>query len=299
MRKLFTIMLFGVIISSSSIFAQFFIPYFPTEHLEKAREEAGKVLTDPQLVSLATIKGTIPGLEIAGTPIPIDFDISDTESKGKSTAWIYIFNSTEQPDNFQAIAVAFSMVGVTPVNVTTMGLDLGSLAAFASSKSLDDVEWMNSSDMVGYLKASSPYTNFMNNYPNGITKYIVLGYADYANLDPDTPYWFVTMYDVTDSLLIVINALDGTVTDINESQVDYNGIKVYPNPAIDIININLPESLLNSMNSIILFNNQGKEISRFKAENNILNLDKYSNGQYLININGNGKNNFIPLIIQR
>jgi len=297
MKKLITI-IFCLMAFSSIALAQF-LPYLPTEQLAKAREEAASILTEPKLVAVATLTGTLPGMELVGK---IQFDNTDTDSKGKSTVWIYLFNNIAEPENIQAITIAWTMVGVMPVNVTQFVNNLSALTDIALTKSLDDVEWLNSNEMLPYLKSSVPYTNFMSSYPDGIPKYIVLGYADYANLDPDTPYWFVTMTDESDTLLIVVNALDGTVTDVNENSTDGTIISVYPNPAQDFAFVQIPERKISENYSIKLYDLLGNsmiteiKISSIQSKIDLRNL---VTGKYSIHVNNGKENKVLPIIIDK
>ncbi len=300
MKKLITI-IFCLIAFSTHIFAQ--TPYLPTEQLEAARTEAAKVLTEPQLISIATINGTIPGLEVMGTPIPIAFDMTDGASKGKATGWVYFFNSASEPQNIQAIAIGVTPFGVLPFNLTTLGSDLGALAEFASPNSLDAKQWMNSNAMIPYLTASSAYTGFISTYPNSKPKYIVLGYADYVKLDPDTPYWFVTMYDPSDSLLIAVNALTGDViTNINENLSEVLNIAVYPNPAQDFAIVQLKSENPAEIFTVSIFNITGKKVIEDKSINgefNKVDLRKLNNGKYFLHVNSGKENKVFPIVISR
>jgi hypothetical protein len=297
MKKLLTI-IFCFIAFSTYSFAQ--TPYLPTEQLETARTEAAKVLTSPQLISAATINGTIPGLELLGTPIPISFDMADGAGKGKATGWVYFFNSTSEPQNIQAIAIGVTMLGVLPFNLTQMGKNLGALSEYASSNSLDSKQWMNSDAMIPYLKASEPYTTFMTTYPSGKPKYVVLGYADYANLDPNTPYWFVTMSDPADSLLIVVNALNGAVTGVEDKDIKLSNSIVYPNPAIDYTIVQSQMPIPSYLMSVKIYDNIGNLVSEQKIiSNSQLDLNGLINGKYFIHVNSGKENQVFPLVINK
>ncbi|ROL60933.1 T9SS C-terminal target domain-containing protein [Bacteroidetes/Chlorobi group bacterium ChocPot_Mid] len=291
MRKLITILICVIALSAYS-YAQF-NPYLASEQIVAARDEAAKVLTSPKLVSVATLNGSIPGV-----PIPLAWDITNGANKGKSTAWVYIFNSQAEPQNYQAIAVGVSMLGVMAFNLTSMGTNLGALGQFASDKSLDDVQWMNSDALVTALTSCEPYTNFKSAYPNGYPKYAVLGYADYPNLEANTPYWAITMWDTSDSLLILINALNGSVVDVNE-QSSVADISLYPNPSQDFVIIRNNSS---DIFTIKLFDIQGNLLSpNFESteKQNRVDLGNLVNGKYFIHINYGKENKILPIIISR
>lgn len=293
MKKIITLLICLVALSTYS-FAQF-NPYLATDQVAAAREEAAKVLTDPKLVSLATLNGSIPGV-----PIPLAWDITDGANKGKSTAWVYIFNSETDPQNFQAIAVGVSMLGVMAFNLTTMGTNLGPLAQFSSTKSLDEVQWMNSDALVNALTGCEPYQTFKSTYPNGYPKYAVLGYSSLPNLDANTPYWAITMWDTADSLLILINALDGSIVNVNENS-SFANISTYPNPSQDFVIISV-NSFTNDNYTVELFDLQGRnaiEKIQFNSETTKLDISKLLNGKYFIHIKSTKQNKILPLIINR
>lgn len=294
MKKLITLLICVVALSVYS-YAQF-NPYLATDQLVAAKEEAAKVLTEPKLVSVATLNGSIPGV-----PIPLAWDITDGPNKGKSTAWVYIFNSQAEPQNFQAIAVGVSMLGVMAFNLTSMGTNLGALGEFVSSKSLDDVQWMNSDALVTALTSCEPYTNFKSAYPNGYPKYVVLGYADYPNLDADTPYWAITMWDTSDSLLILINALNGSVVDVTEKTAVAD-VSLYPNPTSDFAIVTIKSASAFENITAQLFDLQGRNVSgiyTINSETTKLDLSRLINGNYFVRINTTKESKILPITVSR
>ncbi|MFH1052252.1 MAG: T9SS type A sorting domain-containing protein [bacterium] len=298
MKKLLTI-IFCLMVFSTYSFAQ--TPYLPTEQLEAARTEAAKVLTEPQLISLATINGTIPGLEVMGTPIPIAFDMADGAGKGKATGWVYFFNSSAEPQNIQAIAIGVvPLLGVLPFNLTALGSDLGALAEFTSPTSLDSKQWMNSDAMVPYLTASAPYTGFMSSYPTSGPKYVILGTAEHPNLEADIPYWFIMMQDPADSIWIAVNAMDGTVTGVGDDNINFLDINIYPNPAVDYTMVNFQSNSLIVPISVKIFDNLGNKVSEQQISDNArLDLNKLVNGKYFIQVNIGKENKAFPIVISR
>ncbi|MFC2130068.1 T9SS type A sorting domain-containing protein [Bacteroidota bacterium] len=302
MKKIFILIILSFFALSVTGYAQL-TPYFPAEHIETAKTEVEKNLTNPQLLSIVTVNGTLPGLEFGGTPIPIIFDMSDGDNKGKSSGWVYIFNSADEPDSIEAVVVGISLLGITPLNFKDLGVPLGLLADYVSDNTLDDETWINSPEMVDYLLASTQYQDFMNTYPEGVPQYISLGYADYESLDASTPYWFVTMHDVSDSTLIVINALTGEITGVEENQILDSEIQIYPNPAQNYALLKLPAGFFKMDADIEIFDLEGRMLLHQSKVNDSetikIDLSDFSNGKYYIRYNINGIVKTLSVVVNR
>ena len=83
----------------------------------------------------------------------------------------------------------------------------------------------------------------------------------------------------------------------NLSPID--GIKVYPNPAMDELNIELPEAMLDASLNIQLFRANGQPlISKVKAASlsEAIDLSKYPSGHYILRLESAGKTNTYPII---
>lgn len=275
-----------------------FLPTLANELLSNARTEAAAKITNPQLLSIATINGTIPGLEIGGQAIDLAFTTDDGADKGKASAWVFLFNSKDNPSQMVAMVTGMTMVGPLAIDPADYSVDISPLEEYVTDNVLDDFTWMNSDIMVDHLKASTEYTNFLATYPDAIPKMVALGFADAPNLNPTNPYWFVSMNAVTDSLVIIIDALTGNVTDVSESITD--GIIVYPNPAQNVINTVIPNAIINQNTKITILNNTGnkvKDISGFNLKNFQINLNGLSSGNYYLRLKNQSSNKLVPFVI--
>jgi len=275
-----------------------FMPTLANELLSTARTEAAKKITNPQLLSVATINGTIPGLEIGGQAIELTFNTDDGSDKGKASAWVFLFNSQDDPSKMVAMVTGMTMVGPLSIDPADYSVDISILETYMTDDILDGLSWINSDAMVDFLKASPEYTNFMATYPNAIPKMVALGFADAPDLTPHNPYWFVSMNAETDSLVIIIDALTGAVTDVNE--VKSNGLTVFPNPAQNIINTVLPNSLVNTDTKISIINITGKkvkDIDNINLNNLQINLNGLNPGNYFLRVENKNSNRVIPFVI--
>jgi type IX secretion system substrate protein len=301
--KKFIILFTLVVFCSVSAYSQF-VPFFPSEQIDHARTQAESSLDNPQLVSIGALNGTLPGLEFPpGTPLPVNF-YTDDENKGKSDAWVYVFNEIDDPENIQAFAIGnIAILGLQTVNLTDMGVPLGALVEYLSDTPLDGVQWINSDELVDKLTVSSLYIDFMEANQDAEIKMVVLGSADYEFLNPSTSYWFVGVGGETDSTVIIINALDGTVVSVEDSYSIRNNLQIYPNPGYEYTTITIPEDLIGNQLNAIVSDNSGsvifsKEIYQY-SQTFTIDFSNYVNGKYFIKISGNGKSITSQFVISK
>jgi hypothetical protein len=272
MKYFTTLFLIGFVVLSNSLFAQMsFTPYLASEQLEKAKEEVIKKYTDPQLITVATLNGilTLPGLG----DIPIAFTTENGDDKGKSSAWVYVFRSTAAPENIQAIVVAVTPFSTMPVNLSDMGIPLDFITKYVSNNNLENKSWINSNSVVDALTGSSQYKAFLASYPNAVPKYLNIGYANYPPLDANTPYWFVQVNAAeTDSTIIIINGLNGSIVGVDDDSQLNRTIANYPNPANDFISFSIPNELIGKNIEVKLWDNNGSLL----FENNMIINDVYT-----------------------
>ena len=78
-----------------------------------------------------------------------------------------------------------------------------------------------------------------------------------------------------------------------------DGVKVYPNPTVNELNIELPESMLGAPLNIQLFTANGQPLqSKVEAAsfNKSIDLSNYPSGHYLLRLESAGKTNTYPII---
>ena len=83
---------------------------------------------------------------------------------------------------------------------------------------------------------------------------------------------------------------NNTSASISTEEISNNLVKVYPSPARDVVNINLPVALMNNVNTISLLSADGKliETRRTKASNLVqFNVSKLPPGIYILRIQSN------------
>lgn len=78
-----------------------------------------------------------------------------------------------------------------------------------------------------------------------------------------------------------------------------DGVKVYPNPTADKLNIELPAAMLGAPLNIQLFTANGQPLpSKVEAAslNKAIDLSKYPSGHYTLRLESEGKTNTYPII---
>jgi hypothetical protein len=282
MKTIITSIILGLIALLSTTHAQL-IPYLPAEHIETARTEAEKTITDPQLLSIITINDAIP---FQGNPIPIAFDTGDSINRGKSSAWVYCFNTNENPEDFVAIAVGVIPTGPMAFPIPTDDPSVNILFEYVSTThNLESVEWISSETMLDYLQESTEYQTFLSDNPDATVWLVSLGFGDIPGIDPLNPYWFITMKSETDTTLIIVDALEGDITNIEQNEKQ-NIAYTYPNPTQDIINLKLSNRIFNKNAIYRIYDINGRELfsGRIGNDSEILkiNVSNLNNGSYFI-----------------
>lgn len=115
----------------------------------------------------------------------------------------------------------------------------------------------------------------------------------FANIDP------VYVFNVGKAAVGALQhfAVATSVLSTNETAVNkLESIKIYPNPAKDILNVELPNSIKNF--SLEINDMSGKLISTYENENKI-NVSKLANGVYLCTIKSDGETMTKKIIIDK
>ncbi len=306
--KNFYLILIAIMAFTFTAKAQF-SPYLADGYLEEARDKAAESISDPYLVSIATINGTIEGLEFGGELIPLEF-ILEGDDKGKGSAWAYTFMA-EESDPVVILVGDLGPLGLQKFNTEDLGVDTGLLTGYASDNSLDDTEWINSDEMVNYLLASQEYQDYMSANENGAPRGVSLGYAEYGILETDKPYWFVLMtveeeqggviQAESDSLLIVIDAEDGSITDVEDDDRAIGNLEIYPNPASSQAIISVPSYFSLDGAEVTMFDINGGVVDSFvpKTRKLELNLNEYVPGVYYVRIQSKEGTLTKPIVINK
>jgi photosystem II stability/assembly factor-like uncharacterized protein len=97
----------------------------------------------------------------------------------------------------------------------------------------------------------------------------------------------------------ILKTINGGINVINENTVD-NNVKIYPNPASDIIYVGI-DNIGNKDFTLDIFNSTGTLVKteKLRINQNQINIRGLSNGIYVVKINSNGLINNQKLIIQR
>ena len=95
-------------------------------------------------------------------------------------------------------------------------------------------------------------------------------------------------------------SLNASIISSTDNAIETSTINIYPNPAIDILNIHLDQSY--GIIQVKIFNSVGQEIENTRlesgTENTALTLTGYSSGIYYVHIQDEKQNQVLPLIIE-
>ncbi|MFT5890347.1 MAG: subtilisin family serine protease [Dokdonia sp.] len=118
------------------------------------------------------------------------------------------------------------------------------------------------------------------------------------NVDPNPSLEGITTtggrLNINNSMMDLINNCD-TLLAIKDNILD-NGLTIYPNPAKDIINIELPQSF--TIESVSLYTIQGQKLKETGFQNNSIDISNLSKGVYILTLKTSNGTNFHKTFIK-
>ncbi len=234
----------------------------------KARALAETDIQKPELLIVGTITGKIPGFNLT-----IDFD----ESKGKSTAWVYLYKS-KVDDSTKAYAVFKTILGLFAMQIK-LG-DLLSNLPFNPETSFENVEWIDSDKMMEDIRDNVKYQDFLDVFPETFFR---MGAILNDPMSGRT-VWGVT-FENKDSLRLncVVDAVsEESICELGTGDIQetiYKGeISIYPNPARELAVLTIPNKYISSKAELRVYNSLGTLIY------NLNNLNINSDGQIALSV---------------
>jgi hypothetical protein len=232
----------------------------------KKAEEAG--FTNPLLIIIGSTTGDY---QVGSFKINLKFD----DETGKATLWAYIFVSMAKPDSVKAIAVISSPfpLGEKYLAVEVTPDQLKNFPIPGNIPILTD-KWIDSGEMMGMLNNDKGFKEFRKSCNSMRLKMIGLGiYEDKPIPDKSKPYWGALFGNDNIENHYFVDALNGKVIDTktlgnNNYNIEFRGISLFPNPAVERINIAAGFEINNNY-TIVLFNNLGTRINSSNYTNYI------------------------------
>ena len=226
------------------------------------------------------------------------------DALGKSNYWIYTINYREDEEDNYMLAGCIVMFGQPFISITPIEED--------EEEGINEAQrFLNltpESDSPIFVKKLVETTNFIEEIPakddETRASYIAFSYIELEDvpagiqIQEDIPYWAVGINDETaDTDKVCILLADDNIAnneiecfemiytdedDENESILENNNIDiaVYPNPAIENINITIPSEYAANVSSIQLFDVNGSLLDNINTYN--YNAANLANGTYYI-----------------
>lgn len=298
MLKILTICISFFLIASSSD-AQLFKAFKAKDGYSAALSEAQKTITSgPQLMFIGTTKQTVN----VGIELNIDFNMND----GTSQAWFYLFKDKNIDSIKLAFLVVKPIIGNYIVNSIDAATILNSGLPFNPQKTLNDYAWQNSDSFASKLKADNEFITFYNIHKDSAQFFVALfTNANWQLLEPNQPYWGVIMTDKGVQKACGMHAVNGDlrcgVLSIAED-LRHLGINIYPNPANNQLNINIPQDIT-YFGEIEIYNSNSLLLTKQKLDNGFglisIDVNDYPNGFYFAKMNSSKGILTIPFLISK
>jgi hypothetical protein len=297
------ILFFVIMVSNLTIMnAQTFKEYFPKEGLPTAVAQAINTgITTPLLFLVATTSEKSPSMPAQLTP-KIDL------TTGAATVWLFQFR--DNADTSKQILVAVVKVSLFGSDqFIPSELPVGSLSQEIPSltKPLPGTSWMNSDTMMTSINSNSFFQNFKNTHTNTRIQSTILGINTFNPMfEMDLPYWFaiITGDNAQKPINCITSSKTGETTclEVNSIAIDNHGnpVSIYPNPAKNLLTVEIPKNWTSSSLQISIFNYSGNEVLRSSLNNTKdylqLPLNYLPNGEYIISLS-DGKNSVEQLFV--
>jgi len=292
--KKFTIVIVAFwLLSNFAYCQQSFKTFLPKDGLETALMEAMKAgLTTPQLKLVATTSQDIPN-----APEQLKPEIDPTT--GKSAVWLYQFIDKDI-DTLQAFigVVKFSLFGFE--QFMGLSIDISLLNMIPNLQgTIQEFDWKQTDEVFSSILNNQSFKTFAAANPNYKFANSALGLNTINPLyELNKPYWITfiakdTVQTPNFPFTCTTNALTGSTECIALNSVDDNNnsdVSIYPNPAIDAVNI-VFNSDIGNQTSISIIDINGKEIMNYPINSNdkfnLLHTSFLPNGEYFLVIQGN------------
>jgi hypothetical protein len=240
-------------------------------------------LTDPELLMVGTLMASYD-VEVLGT-ISTEFQVDD----GTANVWTYMFREKDNSENIVAMAVAKVFI----LGYVSFPIPLEDLAGIPVDPGYPiPANWLDSDAFSSKLKeddnfltyyysASDPDNWVIGLYVNTTIPFIEIG----------QPYWGIVIYDGGTEYACSMHATTqdfectGVVT-VEEKQIVE--VIAYPNPAVDQLNVTLPEDIKRNHFQVKIVDILGNTIQvmdqNFVSNTLTLSVDNLNTGTYLIEI---------------
>lgn len=239
MRQIILVLTIGIAVSISAFSQIPFEKYRSNEGYSYALTEAEKELDSPELIGIATVTGDYSYQQL-------EFHLEFDETEGKSTAWLYIFRSSVEPDS------AKSWIVIKPPLVGYMALlfdmfDLSIYTSFFADEKIDIENCLNSKQMMDSIAKNENYAKIVADTSWGLR---VAGLGVGANdlvFEKGKPFWLATFANETDRMNCYVHGETGeticmTFASVETLDNDSQILQVYPNPSSGRISVTLPET---------------------------------------------------------
>ncbi|OGU59606.1 MAG: hypothetical protein A2X64_04315 [Ignavibacteria bacterium GWF2_33_9] len=220
---------------------------------------------------------------------------------GGAPVWLYqIRENTDTTKKLYYGVIKIKLLGVgviqsIEISENDLGMDMPAIGTPLPGKN-----WMDSDSMVISLKNNIDFQNFKSSHTNTIIQVTIVGMNTFNPIfELGKPYWFgiITGDNAEQSLNCITDCWSGETTclEINAVVEDNNGnyVKLYPNPASNYLNMEIPETWDGINLTVKIFDIAGNEVMNAGVQRNMnylnLPLDYLPNGNYLISIS-DGKN---------
>lgn len=303
MNKFITLMIFLMLSLTISANAQFLEKFAAYEGLDSARNSVSQVgYENPKLLLVLTSNDS---LSFSGIPISVVFDMNT----GKSEVWIYVFADAADTTKIIGIITFNTVLGFVTYPFGLEDFDIKEL--ITEFKYLDDVIWNNSDFFAEKIRSNTEYNEFYENHQPLSKFQIALAVNTFfQTLNWGEAYWLLQMEGKGENHECSVHSLLGTtdcntITSVALNEIMKEYLKVFPNPASDYINIDLPEISDNQEIVFYIYDLNGNEIDIFKRPGDSkqvhfsLSQKEYSNGIYYIRYSINNQQYSIPFIIEK
>ncbi len=296
MKRNILILLLGMIIFPVITNAQSFKA---SEGIQVAEDKAIELgLTDPQLISIGTMSGAIDGF-----PIELEFDMET----GENVAWLYLFTEKDDPETRKAVGVVRVMIFMAQEISMDMleGLPVSPDAPLETG-------WIDSDEFVNNLNANDSFESFAEENDDAVMRLLGLGVN---KMNPlfiiDDPYWMAIYGTEMQNITCFVHAETGQaqcldISDVSDEYGESMRLAVYPNPAVDMVFIKVPENVKTNnykLGIYDLYGNLVKTITNLPApcetEHLILPVSDFPSGSYYVLFESENETQAEQLIIVR
>ncbi len=303
MNKFITLLIFLMLSLTISANAQFLEKFSAYEGLDSARNSVSSLgYENPKLLLVLTSNDS---LSLTGIPISVLFDMNT----GKSEVWIYVFADAADTTKITGMITLNTVLGFVTYPFGLEDFDVKELVT--EFKYLDDVNWNNSDFFAEKIRNNTEYNEFYNSHKPLSKFQIALAVNSfYQSLNWGEAYWLLQVEGNDAKHECSVHSLLGTtdcntITSVALNEIINEYLKVFPNPASDYINIDLPE--ISNYQEIVfyIYDLNGNQIDVFEKPGDTkqvhlsLNQKEYSNGIYIIRYSINNHQYSSPFIIER